>query len=166
MKYLAWLVRLPVSWAITLFTWTFGWLFAMPYTMKITTDTVKLYGKQTMTFDREQLIPIFSWFGTDDNSADEWFFGCYWVDTWWAGWLTIKHYNNAYYGWLIRYACRVFWLYRNAAYKLLRTWLGLPKDSPLAWQYKGDSIIKGRTVNIGWKAHDGIHRLLYAGRLL
>ncbi len=119
----------PLSLFAALFTWAFGWLIAMPYRMEYREDTVKYFNKQVKGFSREYLLGCFKWFGTHDNAADEWFWGCYWRDTWWAGWLDTSHYYNKYYGWLIHYLCRVFWLYRNPAYGFAYAKLGFERET-------------------------------------
>jgi hypothetical protein len=57
------------------------------------------------------------------------------------------------------------WYQRNNLYTFNRKFFGIAKDSPLAWQYKGESFINGRTINIGWKAHKGFDGLMFAGRI-
>lgn len=129
------------------------------------TTTVKRYGRQLFTLQRDRLVWWLSWFDTDDNATDEWWYGCYNVNSRFAfirNW-TQKDYDRSP---LIRWYCRMMWLQRNSMYTFNRKFFGLPKDSKLAWQYKGNSIIPGRTINIGWKAHKGIDRLLYAGRVI
>lgn len=122
-------------------------------------DTVKRLGKKKVLLQRDNLVWWLSWFGTDDNAVDEYWYGFYDEES---------EKTQAYYDThrVYRWYCRMMWLQRNSAYTFNRKFFGLPKDSPLAWQYKGNSIIKGRTINIGFKAHKGIDRLMLAGRFI
>ena len=123
------------------------------------TTTVKRYGRQTLTLQRDRLVWWLSWFDTFDNATDEYWYGLYDTKSAW----TQSDYDNSK---IIRWYCRMMWLQRNSAYGLMNTkWLTLAKDSKLAWQYQGNSLIKGRTINCGWKAHKGFDRLMYAGRI-
>lgn len=68
-----------------------------------------------------------------------------------------------------RWYCRMMWLQRNSMYTFNRKFFGLAKDSKLAWQYKADWPLwfgYYNSVNIGFKAHKGIDRLMYAGRII
>jgi hypothetical protein len=121
------------------------------------TDVVKRFGKQVVTLDRDDLVDWLAWFRTDDNAADEYWYGCYGSPD-----VTQFEYDSMSE---LRWWYRVLWYQRNNLYTFNRKFFGLPKDSPLAWQYKGNSFIKGRTINIGFKAHKGIDRLMFAGRI-
>jgi hypothetical protein len=119
---------------------------------------VKRYNKELTRLNRDNLVWWLSWFATDDNNVDEYFYGMYGN----TPKVTQEYYDtHAVYRWW----CRVLWLQRNNLYTFNRKFFGLNKDSKLAWQYKGASFIKGRTINIGFKAHKGISRLMFAGRI-
>jgi hypothetical protein len=121
------------------------------------TDIVKRLGKKVARLDRDDLVDWIAWFRTDDNASDEWHYGMY----------SKKYVTQDYYDThaIYRWYCRMMWYQRNNLYTFNRKFFGLPKDSPLAWQYKGNSFIKSRTINIGFKAHKGIDRLMFAGRI-
>jgi hypothetical protein len=121
------------------------------------TDVVKRLGKRVVTLDRDDLQDWLSWFRTDDNAADEHWYGMYGDPN-----TTQEEYDSQP---ILRWYCRMLWYQRNNLYTFNRKYFGLSKDSPLAWQYKGPSFIKGRTINIGFKAHKGIDRLMFAGRV-
>lgn len=125
-------------------------------------DVVKRLGKQTWMLQRDNLVWWLSWFGTDDNAVDEYWYG--WYDQ--ASTKT-QHYYDTHR--VYRWYCRVMWLNRNSMYTFNRKFFGLAKDSKLAWQYKADIPLwfgYYNSVNIGFKAHKGIDRLMYAGRIL
>lgn len=191
--YYRWICYYPLSFIATLICWAFGWLVVIPVRQELRTDTVKYYNKQLLTLKRDYLLPCFKWFTTHDNAADEWFYGCYWRNTWWASWLTLEIYKQ---WWIIRYLCRVFWIYRNSAYGFSYYVLGFERDAEYtesktitgiknggatwfektittnldgeqAFQIKGHYYITKNwylDINIGWKSHDGFQDLMYAGR--
>jgi hypothetical protein len=157
-KYLYWallfLLHLPLS-VIGRVLSPFACFFIV---RKPRTDVVKRLGKKVVTLDRDDLVDWLAWFRTDDNAADEYWYGWYDQDS-----ITSQEYYNTHA--IYRWWMRVLWYQRNNLYTFNRKFFGLPKDSPLAWQYKGNSFIKGRTINIGFKAHKGIDRLMFAGRI-
>jgi hypothetical protein len=121
-------------------------------------DHVKRYNKELTRLDRDNLVWWLSWFATDDNNVDEYWYGVYGN--------TLNKTQEYYDTHIVyRWWCRVLWLQRNNLYTFKRKFFGLAKDSKLAWQYRGNSFIKGRTINIGWKAHKGIDTLMFAGRI-
>jgi hypothetical protein len=103
---------------------------------------------------REWLIPQLSWFQTFDNPVD-----AYGVDGYWKadGYATIPS----------PYICRLRWLQRNPAYGFGKSWL--MGAEPPAWQFK-QLLPVGfgyyLDINIGWKSHPPLTRLMYAGRLI
>jgi hypothetical protein len=126
------------------------------------TDVVKRLGKQVVTLDRDDLQDWLAWFRTDDNAADEYWYGMYGFD---EGFTQEDYDECAFCRWLYR----VLWYQRNNLYTFNRKYFGLPKDSPLAWQYKGKwPLLFGyhNDVNIGFKSHKGIERLMFAGRII
>ena len=132
------------------------------------TTTVKRLNRQLVTLQRDRLVWWLTWFDTDDNATDEWWYGCYNQNSIFAfirNW-TQADYDNSK---LIRWYCRMMWLQRNSMYTFNRKFFGISPDSKLAWQYKADiPLLFGyyNSVNIGWKAHKGIAKLMYAGRIL
>lgn len=133
--------------------------------------TVKRLGKIEATLPRDNLVWWLTWFNTDDNSTDEWWYGCYNTSYTWFGlkfaqrW-TQQDYDNSKF---IRWFCRVRWLQRNSAYTFNRKFFGIEKDSKWAWQYKADKPLwfgYYNSVNIGYKSHKDLDRLMYAGRVL
>lgn len=160
MKYLTWAILWLPMLLIGIVFRIFSPIACLFVVRQPYTTTVKRYGKKTLTLQRDRLVWWLNWFDTMDNATDEYFYGMY--D--YAENVTQAEYDNS--KWL-QYKFRVLWLQRNSAYGLRNTKLfTLPKDSKWAWQYKGGSIIKGRTINIGWKAHKGFDRLMYAGRII
>lgn len=137
-------------------------------TRKLRTDVVKRLLKIEITLYRDDLVWWLSWFGTDDNDVSEWWYGCYnsksnfaFIRNW-----TQDNYDNSK---LIRYYCRVMWLQRNSMYTFNRKFFGLDKNNSLAWHYTKDKLLGFgyyNSINIGFKAHKGIDRLMYAGRVL
>lgn len=125
---------------------------------KMYATRVKRFDKQYLELPRDMLIPQLRWFDTFDNATDEYWFGVYPLT---EGFTQADYDNSA----LLRWFFRVCWLWRNSAYGFKYA-CGISKDSPLAWQYKGNSFINGRTINIGWKAHKGFDKLMFAGRVI
>lgn len=152
------------------------------------------YDNAVVTIPHDYLIKPLRWFQTHDNAVDEWWYGYYNIDDWWEksrNW-TQEDYDNS---WWIRYYCRVKWLYRNNAYGFLYNLFSRPYEEHAleivetgneddaesgkgSWsrleKYKDSfkfemkrSFISGRyiSINIGWKAHKGFPKLLYANRI-
>jgi hypothetical protein len=125
------------------------------------TDVVKRLGKQVVTLDRDDLQDWLSWFRTDDNAADEWWYGMYGKPNW-----TQDDYDGSK---VKRWYCRMMWYQRNNLYTFNRKYFGLPKGSKWAWQYKAKLALPFgfyNDVNIGFKSHKGFDRLMFAGRLI
>jgi hypothetical protein len=118
------------------------------------TDVVKRLGKQVVTLPRDNLVRRLNWFATDDNNVDEFWYGMYGDNSK----VTQEYYDTHS---LYRLYCRVRWLQRNNLYTFNRKYFGLPKGSPYVWQYEN----KKYGTNIGYKAHKGFDRLMFAGRL-
>jgi hypothetical protein len=110
---------------------------------------------------REYLPNWLDWFQTDDNAVDEYWHGMYPFSLY----FTQEQYDNS---WLIRYFMRVCWLQRNSAYTFKRKFFGMAKDDPSAWQITKKIRLAfgyGFDINIGYKAHKGFDRLMFAGRI-
>lgn len=157
MKYLYWFLLLIPSIIIGWSARLISPIACMFITRAPYYTTVKRYGKTYQLLDRDRLVWWLTWFDTDDNATDEFWYGIYSTTK------TQEYYDTHR---VYRWWCRVMWLQRNSMYTFNRKFFGLKKDSPLAWQYKGNSLIKGRTINIGFKAHKGIDRLMLAGRFI
>lgn len=153
-------------------------------------DVVKRLGKIKAVLERDDLITPFVLFQTHDNAVDEWWYGMYNVDHWFkfAREWTQEDYDN---NWLIRYYCRLMWLWRNCGYGFLYALFSRPKENTGKYYYKGNEN-KGfwyelktfkysfqfeshiplgfgkryLSLNIGWKAHKLTDRLLYANRII
>ena len=148
------------------------------------------YNNAVVTIPHDYLIKPLRWFQSHDNAVDEWWYGYYNIDDWWEkarNW-TQEDYDNS---WWIRYYCRVKWLYRNNAYGFLYHIFGLPKEVgaytkeygvedsgkfwyflqvfPSSWKLEAQipyPFTKRYTsVNIGWKAHKGFDKVMYANRV-
>lgn len=183
--YLQWVLLFPFAILTIVLSWILAPLVAL-FTRRITTTTkVKRLGKQRVTLDRTNLVRWLSWFQTHDNTVDEWWYGCYNENFWLASvrnW-TQDDYDNSS---LIRYFCRVAWLWRNPAYgmhyalfskpveSLLRNKLYLHGDTSLhltvrksSFQLTGPVSLGNYylNINIGWKQHKEQPRLLYASRI-
>lgn len=162
MKYLYWLALLPFSFVIGIIGRLLSPIVCLFIKREPVLDTVKRLGKQRVKLDRDRLVWWLTWFDTDDNCTDEYWYG--WYDE--SSTKTQAYYDtHAVYRWY----CRIMWLNRNSMYTFNRKFFGLPKDSPLAWQYKADIPLwfgYYNSVNIGFKSHKGIDRLMLAGRFL
>lgn len=162
MKYIIWALLLPVL----ILTGMVGRLLSPIAVLFIrrrpVTDTVKRLGKQIVTLQRDSLVWWLTWFDTDDNCTDEFWYG--WYDQ--KSTKTQEYYDTHR---VYRWYCRVMWLNRNSMYTFNRKFFGINPDSWLAWQYKADIPLwfgYYNSVNIGYKAHKGITKLMYAGRIL
>ncbi len=126
------------------------------------TTTVKRYNRQVLTLPRYRLVWWLTWFDTDDNATDEYWYGLYPI----TKYFTAEQYRKSKF---VRWLMRVLWLQRNSAYTFNRKFFGLSKDSTLAWQYKAQKPLwfgYYNDINIGFKSHRGIDKLMYAGRVL
>lgn len=162
MKYLYWLALLPFSFVIGIIGRLLSPIVCLFIKREPVLDTVKRLGKQRAKLDRDRLVWWLTWFDTDDNCTDEYWYG--WYDE--ASTKTQAYYDTHR---VYRWYCRIMWLNRNSMYTFNRKFFGLPKDSPLAWQYKADIPLwfgYYNSVNIGFKSHKGIDRLMLAGRFL
>lgn len=162
MKYVVWALILPFEIVIGLIGKALAPIICLFIERKPRTDVVKRLGKATVTLDRDHLIPILWWFDTFDNATDEYWYGMY---------DNTPNYTQSYYDThtLYRYFCRVMWLQRNSMYGFTRAYISIEPDSWLAWKYKGNVPIGfgfQMHINVGWKAHKGYRRLMFAGRPL
>lgn len=182
-----WLLYFVPALAIELLCYVLAPVLAIFVTYGYRTDVVKRLNKQEHTLLREYLIKPLYWFQTHDNAVDEWWYGMYNVDHWFEfarNW-TQEDYDNSP---LIRYYCRVMWLWRNCAYGFHYNLFSRAKEYASSMAIHGiedegfwyqlqlfessfqlEAHIpvgpKYISINIGWKAHKNIPRLLYANRI-
>lgn len=78
-------------------------------------DEVKRLGRNRVWLPRDNLVPWLVWHQTHDNNCDEWWYGRYNDDHWFS---FARNWTQADYDGsrLVRYYCRVMWLWRNCAY--------------------------------------------------
>lgn len=168
LKYIIWALLWPVLFSVSFLGRILSPIAVCFVERKLRLDTVKRLGKRQAMLLRDDLVWWLSWFGTDDNDVSEWWYGCYNADSNFAfirNW-TQSDYDNSK---LIRWYCRMMWLQRNSMYTFNRKFFGINPDSWMAWQYKADKPLwfgYYNSINIGWKAHKGIKKLMYAGRIL
>lgn len=162
MKYLIWALLWPLLFAIGLIARILSPIAVIFIVRSPRFYTVKRFQKRTLLIERDSLVWWLTWFDTDDNATDEYWYGMY--DN--TPNVTQDYYDtHAIYRWY----CRVRWLNRNSMYTFNRKFFGIAKDSKLAWQYKKDVPVwfgYYNSINIGFKAHKGFDRLMYAGRIL
>lgn len=161
-KYLRWALLWPVMFFVAYIARILSPLVTIFIVKKQRIDVVKRLNKRRVLLNRHALVWWLSWFGTDDNAIDEYWYGFY--DT--KSKKTQYDYDNNR---LFRWYCRIMWLQRNSAYTFNRKFFGLDKNSPYAWQIKIKIPLLFsyyNDVNIGYKAHKGFDRLMYAGRII
>ncbi|MDP2153791.1 MAG: hypothetical protein Q8J66_09060 [Methylotenera sp.] len=187
MNVLIWLLYFIPALAIELVCYLLAPIVACFVTSRLRTDYVKRIGKQ-YTMPRDYLITPLYWFQTHDNAVDEWWFGMYNVDHWFKfarEWTNRDHQRSP----LIRYYCRVMWLWRNCAYGFHYALFSRPKELfgnvftrgiegdgfwyelklyKYSFQFECHVPLGARylSINIGWKAHKTTERLLYANRII
>ena len=124
-------------------------------------DTVKRLGKKKVLLNRDKLVWWLTWFDTDDNATDEYWYGLY--DE--KSTKTQQYYDTHK---IYRWWCRVRWLQRNSCYTFNRKFFGIQKDSKWAWQYKAIKplLFWYNDINIGYKSHKGFDTLMLAGRVI
>lgn len=168
LKYIRWALILPVLIIIGMVGRLLSPVAVCFIRRRPVTDTVKRLNREVVTLQRDSLVWWLNWFDTDDNCTDEYWYGCFNANSNFAfirNW-TQSDYDNSK---LIRWYCRMMWLQRNSMYAFNRKFFGINPDSWLAWQYKADIPLwfgYYNSVNIGYKAHKGIDKLMYAGRIL
>ena len=153
------------------------------------TDRVKIMGNQQITMQRDYLRKYVYWFQTHDNAVDEYYYGAFYQESFFR---FIRNITQASYDdskWL-RYVCRLAWLWRNIGYGFNTALFakdfqeidsevekGTKKYTPWSvmrklqdsWHYKAHVPIGfGRytSINIGWKAHRGMPRMILANRII
>jgi len=187
MNVLLWLLYFIPALAIELICYLLAPIVACFVTSRLRTDYVKRWRVEAGTF-RDYIITPLYWFQTHDNAVDEWWYGMYNTDHWFAfarAWTQSDYDRSA----LIRYYCRLMWLWRNCAYGFHYALFSRPKETASrvyskglegvgfwyelklfksSFQFECQVPLGARylTINIGWKAHKQTNRLLYANRVI
>jgi len=187
MNALLWLLYFIPALAIELVCYLLSPIVACFVTSRLRTDYVKRWRIEAGTF-RDYIITPLYWFQTHDNAVDEWWYGVYNTDHWFAfarAWTQTDYDRSA----LIRYYCRLMWLWRNCAYGFHYALFSRPKETACrvyskgvegvgfwyelklfksSFQFECQMPLGARylTINIGWKAHKKTDRLLYANRII
>ena len=162
MKYLIWALLWPVLLAVGLVGCILSPVVCLFIVTNPRTDSVKRLNRQIVTLPRDSLVWWLAWFDTDDNATDECWYGMYGN----TANVTQDYYDTHP---IYRWFCRVLWINRNSMYTFNRKFFGIAKYSWMAWQYKAKwPLLFGyyNDVNIGFKAHKGFDKLMYAGRIL
>lgn len=190
MNLLLWLVYFIPAIAIELVCYLLAPIVALFVTYGYRTDVVKRLNKQEVSLLREYIVNPLYWFQTHDNAVDEWWYGVYNADHWFAfarNWTQADYDNSAF----IRYYCRVMWLWRNCAYGFHYALFSRPKEGVAKWYHNGNEnrgfwyqlklfklsfqlethiplgfADRYLSINVGWKAHKATEKLLYANRLI
>jgi hypothetical protein len=187
---LIWLLLFIPALLVELLAYLLNPIVALFVVKELRTDRVKRLGNETLTFDREYLIKPLRWFQTHDNAVDEWWWGEFNKDSHfkYLREATQEDYDNS---WWIRYLCRVHWMYRNNAYGFMYNIFGRPREElswskevgkeksggfwfylqvfPKSWKLEAQIPYpytnRYTSVNIGWKAHKGFDKFMYANRV-
>lgn len=152
----------PVLFAISLIARVLSPIACMFIVTEPRLDVVKRLGKKKVILMRDSLVRWLTWFDTDDNATDEYWYGLYPL----TKNFTQEQYDNSA---ILRWFMRVLWLQRNSAYTFNRKFFGISKDSKWAWQYKAQHPLAFgyyNDINIGYKSHKGFDRLMFAGRVI
>jgi hypothetical protein len=185
MKFLKWLLFFIPALAVEVFAIVLNPIVCLFVTRRPREDYVKRLGHRA-TMPRDYIINPLYWFQTHDNAVDEGWYGKY--EILFLENTTQSEYDNSR---VIRYWCRLWWLHRNTAYGFLYNIFGIPREEPayvkeygfedsksfwmLYQSYKSYFKLEMQiplntnryiSVNIGWKAHKGIPKVLYANRLI
>jgi hypothetical protein len=187
MNILLWLLYFIPALAIELMCYLLAPIVACFVTSRLRTDYVKRWRVEAGTF-RDYIITSLYWFQTHDNAVDEWWYGMYNTDHWFAfarAW-TQSDYDRSRF---VRYYCRLMWLWRNCAYGFHYALFSRPKETACrvytrgtegkgiwyelkiytsSFQLECQVPLGARylSINIGWKAHKTTERLLYANRII
>ncbi len=163
MHKLIWLICFIPALLVEIICWLTNPIACLFVVKRPRTDVVKRgFNKRTVTMQREYLWGILDLWSTHDNAVDEGWYGLYEIP-----FLANKAQSDYDKSRLIRYWCRVWWLSRNTAYGWTYLLFSLPVGK--GWQFKKDIPLwfgYYNSVNIGWKSHKGMPRLLYANRII
>lgn len=161
-KYLRWaLLWLPVFFITVIVARALSPIACLFIETKPRLDRVKRIDNLQHNLLRDSLVWWLTWFDTDDNATDEYWYGLYPLSLY----FTQAQYDKSA---LLRWFMRVCWLQRNSGYTFKRKFFGMAKDDPNAWQITKKIPLAfgyGLDINIGYKPHKGFDRLMYAGRL-
>lgn len=187
--YIKWLLLFPLNLLIELFAYILAPVVAMFITKAERTDRVKRLGNIQVTMQREYLVDWLYWFQTHDNAVDEYWWGLF-TDSSYIPWVknaTQEDYDSSK---VLRWLCRVLWLWRNCAYGFSYNLFGVKLEGESivtekgnkssgywqcftlrsnSWQLEAHYPILFRmylNVNIGWKTHRGFPKAMYANRLI
>lgn len=186
--YLLWILMFIPNLLIKIFCLIFSPLVACFITSRLRTDRVKQIDNQQHTLLRDYLIKPFYWFQTHDNAVDEYWYGAFNKKSIFS---YLRNVTQSQYDSdkLLRYICRVMWLWRNCGYGFSYNLFGIPLDSIISekefgTKYKGFWYLLTKrqssfqlevqiptwwswyiNINIGWKSHDGFPRVMYADRI-
>jgi len=180
------------AFVVEVFCYLLNPIVALFITSEPRMDRVKRapWNNGTFELERDYLIKPFRWFQTHDNAVDEWWYGAF-NSTSFFKFLreaTQEDYDNS---WWIRYCCRLMWMYRNNAYGFMYNIFSRPleklsykkehgkEDSGKLWwllqvfpsSFKFEAQIpvmftkRYMTINMGWKAHKGFPKVMYANRV-
>jgi len=174
-----WALFFPPNLAIELLAYIVNPLVALvPTRWEERTDSVKILEDKQVTIPREYLRKYIYWFQTHDNAVDEWWYGGFYKKSFFPfvrKWEQ-EDYDNS---WWKRYLCRLMWMTRNNAYGFSYNLFGARHDGgensngkylrrEKSWHFRKLVPIGfgyHTSINIGWKAHKNIPRLMYAGRI-
>lgn len=165
-RILQWFIYLPIAFLMGIFCRITNPIACLFVNRQLQSDDVGRLGGIVKKMPRENLSNFWHLWQTHDNACDEYWWGKYNESSWFK---TVRNWTQTDYDnsrW-VRYMCRVLWLNRNAAYGWNYLLLSIPAGQ--GFQIKKQIPLFGgwyNDVNIGWKAHTGFPRLLYAGRIL
>jgi len=170
-----WLALLP-----EVLCYATNWFVCLFVRYEDRTDRVKRMGNAQVAMKRAYPSKFFTLWNTHDNALDEYWYGVFGDEKW-----TESEYQAS---WWKQYSSFVKWLYRNNAYGWMYKFFSQPVE-PLLWMrttgIKGEGFwyllqvykhsfqleahlpIGSRyfSVNIGWKAHKGFPRKMFANRI-
>lgn len=169
--YLRWILYFPFVHAVSIFCKLTAPVACLFVTKRLRTDRIKIYGNETLTFDREYLYGPFILWQSHDNACDEYFFGGY---SHLSIFPFIRNCTRERYtsSWFIRYFYRLLWVYRNTGYGFSYWVFGVDTTKQKWFQIKSEIPLFGayfNSVNIGWKMHRSApnpDRAMYAGRII
>lgn len=179
-----WILYFIPSFVIEFICYFLAPFVALFITQETRTDRVKRLGNQQVTMLRDYLVKPLYYFQTHDNAVDEWWYGAY-NESWWNQDWTQATYDSSR---IMRWFCRVMWLWRNCGYGFLYNWLSVPveplvkvceKGTEQSFWYRLEKYENSfkleltipifshyYSMNIGWKEHKGFPRKLYANRII
>lgn len=185
MNLILWLTLFVPALLVEILCWITNPIACLFTVSRERTDVVKRFNKQVITMQRDYLIPFFYLWQTHDNAVDEGWYGLYEIP-----FLKNKTQSDYARSWLIQYWCRVWWLSRNTAYGWHYKYFSRPKEDAYkvftygvedqgfwyslqlrksSFQLEAQIPLSSKrfySLNIGWKAHKEMEKLLYANRFI